>query len=754
MRKVLSVFIAVCLVLSLCTGIFVSVPEARAVTEGYYTYTVDSGSGNATITDYDTGSGGTVVIPDKLGGYVVTSIGIEAFYGCTGLTSVTIPNSVTSIGQGAFFDCSGLISVTIGSGVTGIGPQAFQGCTKLTSITVDAGNSSYSSSTDGVLFDKYKTSLVAYPGGIQGSYVIPDSVTSIGNYAFTSCTGLTSVTIPNSVISINASAFSWCTGLTSVTIPNSVTSIGDYAFFYCTKLTTAHFLGNAPTMDATVFNSCATGFTVYYFGDTTGWFTPTWHDYPTVAVPLSSIAVTTPATKLSYTVGDALYIASLVVTGTYSDATTQVKTITTGNITGFNSSAPAVGQTLTITVGGKTTTYTVTIVAIPITAIGAITGTPQVGVVLTADVLTPAGATASYQWRIADTSGGTYTDISGATLSTYTPVPGDASKFIKVVATGTGNYSGTVTSAPTTAVVTVTLSSIAVTTPATKLSYTVGDALDIAGLVVTGTYSDTTTQVETITTGNVTGFNSSAPAVGQTLTITVGGQTTTYTVTIVAIPIAAAINTCTLTVTTTGNGTVTLSPAGGTYNYGTVVTLTATPAAGYTFTGWSGGLTGSTNPATITMDASKTVVATFAVIYAPPVPRPVFGHTIVLTIGSKTMTGDGVRVALDAPAAIFEDRTFVPLRALVEHLGGAIAWNAKMRQVTLDVRGTTIVFTIGKSTALVNGKSLAIDPKNNKVVPVIVSGRSMLPLRFVAENLGFQIVWNAKLRTITLTWNE
>jgi len=210
----------------------------------------------------------------------------------------------------------------------------------------------------------------------------------------------------------------------------------------------------------------------------------------------------------------------------------------------------------------------------------------------------------------------------------------------------------------------------------------------------------------------------------------------------------------TLTVTKVGNGTVTLVPAGETYNYGTVVTLTATPAAGYTFTGWSGGLTGSTNPATITMDASKTVVATFAVIYAPPVPRPVFGHTIVLTIGSKTMTGDGVRVALDAPAAIVEDRTLVPLRALVEHLGGAIAWNAKTRQVTLDVRGTTIVFTIGKATVLVNGKSLAIDPENSKVVPVILLDRSMLPLRFVAENLGFQVVWNAKARTITLTWND
>jgi hypothetical protein len=254
---------------------------------------------------------------------------------------------------------------------------------------------------------------------------------------------------------------------------------------------------------------------------------------------LESIAITTPASKLSYSIGEALDIAGLVVTGTYSDSTTKVETITTGNVTGFNSSAPAVGQVLTITVGGKTTTYTVTIVATPITAIAAISGTPQVGVELTAGALTPAAATATYQWQISATVDGTYTNITAATANKYTPVAGDVTKFIKVVATGTGSYSGSVTSAPTTAVVAATLESIAITTPASKLSYSIDDVLDITGLVVTGTYSDSTTKVETITTGNVTGFDSSAPAVGQVLTITVGGKTTTYTVTIVATPITA-----------------------------------------------------------------------------------------------------------------------------------------------------------------------------------------------------------------------
>ena len=132
-------------------------------------------------------------------------------YGMTGLTSITIPDSVISIGSRAFYDCSGLTSVTIGNSVTSIGNYAFSGCTGLTSVTI--GN----------------------------------SVTSIGDDAFYGCTGLTSVTIGNSVTSIGYSAFSSCTGLTSVTIPNSVTSIGDYAFRYCTGLTTVNFNADSCT---------------------------------------------------------------------------------------------------------------------------------------------------------------------------------------------------------------------------------------------------------------------------------------------------------------------------------------------------------------------------------------------------------------------------------------------------------------------------------------------------------------------------
>ena len=193
----------------------------------------------------------SVVITDG-----VTSIGEAAFVYCTGLTSVTIPNSVTSIGEMAFYYCTVLTSVTIPNSVTSIGRWAFEGCTGLTSIDVASDNSNYCSE-DGVLFNKDKTTLIRYPGGKQGSYTIPNSVTSIGGGAFAFCKGLTSVTIPNSVTSIESDAFRYCTGLTSVTIPNSVTSIGDWAFSDCSGLTSINVASdnsNYCSVDGVLFN--------------------------------------------------------------------------------------------------------------------------------------------------------------------------------------------------------------------------------------------------------------------------------------------------------------------------------------------------------------------------------------------------------------------------------------------------------------------------------------------------------------------
>ncbi|GHS85454.1 hypothetical protein FACS1894201_05160 [Bacteroidia bacterium] len=170
----------------------------------------------------------------------VTSIGDQAFYSCSGLTSVEIPNSVTSIGDQAFQNCSGLTSVTIGNSVTSIRSYTFSGCSGLTTFNVGSGNIRYSSE-NGVVYSKAKDTIVAYPTGKTGAFTIPNSVTSIGDQAFYSCIGLTSVEIPNSVTSIGSSAFSGCSGLTSVEIPNSVTSIGNYAFSGCNGLSTVNY---------------------------------------------------------------------------------------------------------------------------------------------------------------------------------------------------------------------------------------------------------------------------------------------------------------------------------------------------------------------------------------------------------------------------------------------------------------------------------------------------------------------------------
>ena len=242
---------------------------AGAETYGDFEYGVLD-DGTVQITDCETGAE-KVVIPDTIDGKSVTSIGEFAFFDCTSLTSITIPNGVTSIGDYAFWNCTSLTSITIPNSVTWIGGSAFYGCSSLIAIDIAADNEYYTS-VNGVLFNKDKTELICYPAGkTDKSYNIPNSVTSIGGSAFHYCSSLTAVdvatdneyytsvdgvlfnkgktelicyptgktekdyTIPDGVTYI-VNAFIGCTNLNSITIPKSVTSINGGAFWYCKNL--------------------------------------------------------------------------------------------------------------------------------------------------------------------------------------------------------------------------------------------------------------------------------------------------------------------------------------------------------------------------------------------------------------------------------------------------------------------------------------------------------------------------------------
>ena len=175
----------------------------------------------------------SITIPDS-----VVTIGEKAFTGCSSLAQVTIPDSVASLGDQAFSECM-MTSITIPDSVTSIGANPFSNCLMLTGIIISPDHP-YLETIDGVLFSKPDKRLICYPRKFSAeSYVIPDGVRMIGDYAFCYCKSLTTVTIPDSVTSIGEWAFFMCSSLTSVTIPDSVTSIGEKAFNKCESLTVA-----------------------------------------------------------------------------------------------------------------------------------------------------------------------------------------------------------------------------------------------------------------------------------------------------------------------------------------------------------------------------------------------------------------------------------------------------------------------------------------------------------------------------------
>jgi hypothetical protein len=178
-------------------------------------------------------------------GKAVSSIGSHAFDTCTNLTGITIPDSLTTIGDYAFNGCTSLANIIIPQSVNAIGTLAFLGCSSLTNFTVDAQNTIYSSLNEALL-DKSQTTLIEYLGRMNGGFVVPDGVTSIGDYAFYQCSSLTNITIPKSVTWLGVSAFGSCDNLTSVYFDGDAPLAFSYPFF--------------PDV-----------MTVYYFPGTTGW---------------------------------------------------------------------------------------------------------------------------------------------------------------------------------------------------------------------------------------------------------------------------------------------------------------------------------------------------------------------------------------------------------------------------------------------------------------------------------------------------
>ena len=254
---------------------------------------------------YDDGQIKSIVIPAEIDGQKITSIGYSAFSDCSGLTSVSIPDSVTSIENQAFYGCSGLTEVhimdlaawcmiefsngyftnplqyanslylngelisdlVIPSSVTCIEDRAFYNCSSLTSITIPDSVTSIGSSA---FYNCSSLTNITIPDSVTSigsgafyncsgltSVTIPDSMTSIGWSAFYNCSGLTSITIPSSVTSIGSYALSGCSGLTSITIPDSVTSIGEWAFSDCTGLTSITIPDSVTSIGEYVFYGCS-----------------------------------------------------------------------------------------------------------------------------------------------------------------------------------------------------------------------------------------------------------------------------------------------------------------------------------------------------------------------------------------------------------------------------------------------------------------------------------------------------------------
>ena len=230
-------------------------------------YSILKKDGTIEINEYK-GKEENITIPGRIGKKAVTSIADQAFSSVKdrisderenvlkNLKSVTIPDTVKYIGSFAFECCLSLINVFIGKGVKRIGTKIFCSCYNLTEINVDMNNKKYTS-IDGVLYNKDKTKLLVYPPmKKEENFVIPDSVTSIGEYAFEGCEDITNITLSKNVTSIEDGAFKCCEKLTDITLPNGITRIGEYTFCGCKSLTSIIIPNSVTSIEGNAFSGC------------------------------------------------------------------------------------------------------------------------------------------------------------------------------------------------------------------------------------------------------------------------------------------------------------------------------------------------------------------------------------------------------------------------------------------------------------------------------------------------------------------
>ena len=254
MKKSVSLILSLLMVISIITSVPVTVSAASVEA---LTFELNKDGESYSVSDCDTSVSGEFVIPDTYKGLPITSIGKYSFFNCTSLTSIVIPDSVTSIGNCAFKKCTSLTSIAIPGSVISIGEDAFHVCNNLESVCIE--NIAAWCGIDFINFyanPLYYAKNLYINGELAKDIVIPDGVTSIGNWAFYNCTTLTSIKIPDGVLSIGASAFNNCTRLTSIEIPDSVTSIGNSAFVKCVSLTSLTIPNSVTSIGDFTFDKC------------------------------------------------------------------------------------------------------------------------------------------------------------------------------------------------------------------------------------------------------------------------------------------------------------------------------------------------------------------------------------------------------------------------------------------------------------------------------------------------------------------